>query len=147
MVKYLLIIFTGFEDQEQTIQFCSEKFNDKKFEENRYIIENDKNIFIIFESNKKRNEISRELFELLDIPEVNIYILNELSKVLSIYLPKPLKNFIYGKKVDENLITPFINEEELNLDEILEKIRIDGINSLNKSEKKFLKKFNKKGNE
>ena len=148
MEVYLLIMYTEYETEEIAMNFCTEIFPHEKLKNTKFIVESPKNIIIRFETEKDSKELSKELYETLNIKEINVYFLIRLRDLVAVYLPIQLKAFLYDEVESEggNILTPkrkVIEREYFSVDNLLAKIKKEGINSLTKSEKKFLDNFNK----
>ena len=148
MEAYLLILYTDYTTEETALKFCTEIFPHEKLINTKFIVESPKNVIIRFESEKNNNEISRELYKTLNIKEINVYFLIRLRDLVAVYLPIQLKTFLYDTNDNEegNILTPkrkIIESEVFNVDDILVKIKKEGIDSLTKDEKNFLDNSNK----
>ena len=139
MKSYILFIFGLFEDHEDIEYFCTEIFSQSRAVESvKYVIENSQNIIIIFESELDYTRLSNEIHSLLSNDNVNYYFLFEKEGLVSAHLPKSYNDFIFKYKE----IKPTIfDTETLDLDDILDKIKKQGIDSLTKEEKKYLDNF------
>ena len=62
MNTYILFIYGNFEDREDIEFFCAEVFPSESIVSVKYIIENNQNIIIIFDSDKEKMELAKELF-------------------------------------------------------------------------------------
>ncbi len=144
MKTYLLFIYGMFEDHEDVEYFCMDVINDLPcVKEVRYVIENFQNIIVIFDSEDSKADISNELFGVLQNDNVKFYFLFERENLITAHIPEEVKDFIY-KPDKKNIMeveyrrTP---KENFDLDELLDKIEKQGIDSLTPEEKKFLDNF------
>jgi len=141
---YILFLFGSFEDHDDVEYFCNEIFSKSSFLSIKYVIENEKNIIIIFESLKDKNELIVELFEILPHDNIRFYFLYKIESTIAAYVPDKMKDFMFKmgniEAIDE-YDDEVVEEENFTLDEILDKIKVHGINSLTNNEKKFLKSF------
>ena len=146
MVTYILFIFGTFEDHEDIQFFCLEIFNNSDLIDSvKYVIENGKNIIVIFDSGKDKRKLSEEIKNLLNNDNITFYFLFERDNIVTSHLPDELKKFAF-KPLDENTlikVSEKIKDVNLNLDEILDKIKKYGIQNLTDEEKKFLDNFAK----
>ncbi len=144
MKTYLLFIYGMFEDHEDVEYFCMDVIGDLPcIKEVRYVIENFQNIIVIFDSEDDKPDISNELFGALQNDNVKFYFLFERENLITAHIPEEVKDFIY-KPDKKNIMevqyrrTP---KENFDLDELLDKIEKQGIDSLTPEEKKFLDNF------
>jgi hypothetical protein len=144
MTTYILFIFGSFEDHEDVEFFCLEIFNNSDLIDSvKYVIENGKNIIVIFESDKDKEKLSNEVKKLLDNDNVTFYFLFERNSIITSHLPGELSKFAY-KPLDENTLVKVkqpIKNLKLNLNDVLDKIQKYGIDNLTKEERKFLDDF------
>lgn len=152
MKSFLLFLYGIFEDQDDIEFFCTEILGESPVVSKvRYVIENSKNIIVIFESEKGRRELSEELHSLLTNDIVKFYFLFERESIYSANLPLQMKDFIfkpsdehtslrveYDSKSVESKVSV---SDDMDLDVILEKIEKFGVDSLTEEEKKFLDNF------
>lgn len=142
---YILFLFGSFEDHEDVEFFCNEIFSKSTFLSIKYVIENDKNIIIIFDSLRDKNDIIIELFEIIPHDNIRFYFFFERESIITAYVPEKMKDFMFkfetDGKIDEYEFFKKEEEEELDLDIILDKIKVYGMDSLTNSEKNFLKNF------
>jgi len=138
--SYILFVFADFDDAEDVLFFFNDILSDIEIiSDLRYIIQNHKNIIVIFSSESSMQEIDDNFKFLATIEQITYYIMFKLENVVSFVLPETIKNIIF-KPVKNNPIEK--NEEKkFDLDEILEKISKHGLNSISKEEKKFLDEF------
>jgi hypothetical protein len=145
MKTYLLFIFGVFEDQQDIEYFCMEILASSPMVKSvRYVIENSKNIIVIFDSDKEHKELSKELYSLLINDSVKFYFLFTRDNLVSAHLPMQIKDFIFKPLTDLIGIKYNTSDEDspqMDLDEVLEKIEKMGIESLTPEEKNFLDNF------
>jgi hypothetical protein len=148
MKNYILFIFANFSDLEDLEFFCLEHFPQVSVDGLKYVIESNGSCIIIFDSDKGKDELIESLKETLTLEQIRFYMLFERSSIIFSELPVDLSDFIF-KPISTNLDMfktkvkkePNIEEKVISLDNILEKIQNDGIDSLSPEEKKFLDDF------
>jgi len=148
MKNYILFIFANFSDLEDLEFFCLEHFPQVSVDGLKYVIESNGSCIIIFNSDKGKDELIESLKETLTLEQIRFYMLFERSSIIFSELPVDLSDFIF-KPISTNLDMfktkvkkePNIEEKVISLDNILEKIQNDGIDSLSPEEKKFLDDF------
>ncbi len=144
MKTYLLFIYGMFEDHEDVEYFCMDVIGDLPcIKEVRYVIENFQNIIVIFDSEDDKPDISNELFGALQNDNVKFYFLFERENLITAHIPEEVKDFIY-KPDKKNIMEVEYKrpvKENFDLDELLDKIEKQGIDSLTPEEKKFLDNF------
>jgi hypothetical protein len=109
----------------------------------KYVIENQENIIIIFESNKNIQSLKKEITELLNNDNITFYFLFERNDIVLSHLPEVLRDYAF-KPVDENILIKIeknVKKSDFNLDDILDKIDEYGFESLTFEEKKYLDDF------
>lgn len=145
MDTYILFIFGTFEDHEDIAFFCTEILGSSTAVKSlKYVIESSQNIIVIFDSEMEHKELSQELYELLVSDVVKFYFMFERSSLVSAHLPKEVKDFIFKPLPESSAIKiDYIKNspEQMDLDEVLEKIEKMGIGSLTDEEKNFLDNF------
>jgi hypothetical protein len=145
MKTFILFIFGTFEDHEDIAFFCTEILGGSTAVKSlKYVIESSQNIIVIFDSELEHKELSQELHETLVSDVVKFYFLFERSTLVSAHLPEQVKDFIFKPLPDSSAIE--INyvknsPEQLDLDEVLDKIEKMGMSSLTDEEKNFLDNF------
>jgi hypothetical protein len=145
MKTFILFIFGTFEDHEDIAFFCTEILGSSTAVKSlKYVIESSQNIIVIFDSELEHKELSQELYETLVSDVVKFYFMFERSSLVCAHLPEQVKDFIFKPLPDSSAIeinyiknTP----EELDLDEVLDKIEKMGMSSLTDEEKNFLDNF------
>jgi hypothetical protein len=145
MGTFILFVFGDFEDHGDIEFFCLEHFSEISEKGVKYVIENDGNCIIIFETEKTKQELHDKLSVLLAIEQIKFYFLFERSSIVSTYLPETLKDFVFKPMSEENikLLMESKPKPSMDLDDILDKIDQQGVNSLTDDEKKFLDDFGK----
>jgi hypothetical protein len=149
MGSYILFIFGAFEDHEDLEFFCLEHFTKVSESGIKFVIESGGNCVIIFDSEKDRKELIKDVKETLAIEHIKFYLMFEKDKVFFAELPESLSNFIFKpaetNNEDDTPIKIKITYLDTNydLDEILDKIQEGGVESLTDGEKKFLDEFGK----
>ena len=151
MKTYLLFLFANFEDHEDIEFFCLEVLGvSPKVSKVRFVIEDtSKSIIIIFESEATRKELSEELHNIISMEDVKFYFLFERESIYSANLPIQMKDFMFKPSEEYSSLRLEYNKkdkteefnESMDLDNILEKIEQQGIDSLTPDEKKFLDGF------
>ena len=153
MKTYLLFLFANFEDHEDIEFFCLEVLGvSPKVAKVRFVIEDtSKSIIIIFESESTRKELSEELHNIISMEDVKFYFLFERESIYSANLPIQMKDFMFKPNDEHSSLRLEYNrkdkdkplDENMDLDNILEKIEELGIDSLTPDEKKFLDGYQK----
>lgn len=148
METYILYVFGSFETHDDVVFFISEVLPECPIIDNiLYVIECSQSLIIIFQSEvEDESEIVSELPKYVISENVKFYFIHRIKDMLSAYLPPELNEMIFKPKNTENN-EPISSIYSLSyLDEILEKIEISGIESLNDKERKFLDDFNNTNN-
>lgn len=145
MKTYLLFIFGTFEDHQDIEYFCMEILGTSKIIGSlRYVIENNNNIIVIFDSDSDKKKLTEEIHELLFTDNVKFYFMFERKDITCANLPLQVKDFIFKPFTETALLKiEYLKKEPeyFNLDEVLDKIKKYGINSLSQEEKNFLDNF------
>lgn len=152
MKTFLLFLYGTFEDIEDIEFFCMEILGTSPAVNSvRFVIENNKNIIVIFDSEMEKRELSSELHSILVNDAVKFYFLFERESIYSANLPVQMKDFIFKPKEEHTSlrieyppnkeVKDPINFETMDLDIILEKIEQFGVESLTEDEKNFLDNF------
>jgi signal recognition particle receptor subunit beta len=145
--SFILFIFGMFEDTEDIEFYCNEVLLENPAVKSlRFIVENSKNLIVILDSDKTQKELSKSLHKDLLDQNVKFYFIFRRDEVVAAHIPEQVKKFIYGEVSDEEKYisvqyTKVSKVDSLDLDEVLEKIKNNGIDSLTKDEKKFLDNF------
>lgn len=141
-------MFGNFEDHDDIEFFCMEVLGaNESIASLKYVIDNSKNIIVIFDSGVEENKLRSELETLLNNENILFYFMfNKYDIVLS-YIPESINNLIFKPTSDilKIQIDKNINEisKDHNLDDLLDKIEKNGIDSLTPDEKRFLDNFEK----
>ena len=149
MSSYILFIFGAFEDHDDLEFFCLEHFTNVSESGIKFVIESGGNCVIIFDTEKDKETLIKDVKETLAIEHIKFYLMFEKDKVFFAELPESLSNFIFKpaevEKEDPTPIKIKITYLDTNydLDDILDKIQVSGIESLTEGEKKFLDEFGK----
>lgn len=142
----MLFVYGTFEDHEEVEFFCMEVMaNLPSIQSLRYVIEGQQNIIVIFDSSVDEKTLREEINEAMVNHTVKFYFLFKREHLLLSYIPNEVRDFIF-KPSNENfaLRVEFIKKEnDFDLNEVLEKIEKDGIESLTPDEKNFLDNFDK----
>ncbi len=149
MNTYILFVYGNFEDREDIEFFCSDVFPSESILSVKYIIENNQNIIIIFDSYKEKLELSKELYSFLTPEFVKFYFLFEREKLVTAHIPESMKDFIFKPVENEEINIMKVDfyrpkKDEIpsfTLDDILDKIEKMGVSSLTPEEKNFLDNF------
>ncbi len=146
MKTFILFIYGTFEDHGEVEFFCMEILADlPSVKALRYVIEtNPQNIIVIFDSEEDNKTISEDLLSAMVNETIKFYFVFPLDKIITAHVPEQLKDFMFKP----NSETPGIKIEyiktktnKFDLDEVLEKIKKLGLESLTNEEKKFLDDF------
>lgn len=147
MKTFILFIFGLFEDHEDIEFFTIEVLGSSKHIKSvRYVIENSKNIIVIFDSEESDETLSEELDKLLKNDSVLFYFLFEKDGLITTYIPEKIKDIIFKPTDGIRKIQIDYREYEkppIDLDEILDKVNQHGVGSLTPEEKKYLDDFEK----
>ena len=146
MTTYLIFLYGMFDDYEDIEYFCTEVVGEHPVINNlRFVVENSKNLILILDTEATQEELSKELYEVLVNDNVKFYFVFRRDEVITAHLPEQVKDFLFSKQEDQYLrieySKPKKEPQSLDLDDVLEKIERDGIDSLTKDEKKFLDNF------
>jgi hypothetical protein len=140
--SYILFLYGEFEDVSDIEFFINEIISEiASLTEIRFVVQNFKSIIVIFNSDNSPKELDDDFSLLVDLEQVSYYMLFNLNNIVSFVIPESLNNIIF--KPQKTKINDELNEEnrKFDLDEILEKISKNGINSISEEEKKFLDDF------
>ena len=151
MRSYLLFIYGVFDDQEDIDFFCLQILGKSPFVWSvRYIIENNQNIIIMFDSEEDQGLLSEEIHLLSKNDSVKFYFLTEKNSLVSVFLPDTINDFLFKPSSSDPLMIKVqyekhteVQREKLDLDDVLDIIDLYGIESLTEEEKKFLDNFEK----
>ncbi len=95
MNTYILFLYGSFEDREDIEFFCSEVFPSESIMSVKYIIENNQNIIVIFDSELEKVELAKELYQALTPDHVKFYFLFEREMLVTAHIPQSIKDFIF----------------------------------------------------
>jgi len=144
MKTYILFIFGMFEDQEDVDYFCTQVMGDIPILKSlRFIVEKEQNIIAIFESDIEEEKLTQELYLLLVNDNVKFYFMFDRDTMVTNFLPGEVRNFIFNPHIENIIIKidyPKYNKT-LDLDQVLDKIKETGVDSLTPEEKNFLDNF------
>jgi len=144
MKTYILFIFGMFEDQEDVDYFCTQVMGDIPILKSlRFIVEKEQNIIAIFESDIEEEKLTQELYFLLVNDNVKFYFMFDRDTMVTNFLPGEVRNFIFNPHIENVIIKidyPKYNKT-LDLDQVLDKIKETGVDSLTPEEKNFLDNF------
>lgn len=140
---YAIFLYGMFDDMEDIEFFCLSVIGDHKMVTSvKYLVENGKNLIILVETKTETNKFVESLHKVLVVPEVKFYFIFDIQDVAAAHLPQKVKDFIFNKIEDQYLRIEYQKQPiSMDIDEILEKINKDGINSLSTEEKNFLDNF------
>jgi hypothetical protein len=146
MKTFLLFLYGTFEDIEDIEFFCMEILGTSPAVNSvRFVIENNKNIIVIFDSEMEPIEVDRELYTILIDEHIKFYFLFQRENMVTAHLPQQIKDLIFTPTIDNTIIRVDYEKnkkrETLDLDRLLEKIEESGIESLTIEEKNFLDNF------
>ncbi len=150
MNTYILFLYGSFEDREDIEFFCSDVFPSESIISIKYIIENNQNIIVIFDSELDKATLANELYQILTPDHVKFYFLFEREMLVTAHIPQSIKDFIFKplESEDINIMKVEFRRERMDtpsysLDDILDKIDQMGVDSLTPEEKNFLDNFEK----
>ena len=146
MKSYILFIYGAFEDHEDLEFFCLEHFTQVSESGVKYVIESLGNCIIIFDSDKDKETLIEDLKKLLDLEHIRFYFIFEKENVFWAEIPEALREFIFkpqNSSHDAFKVSIRKLNKKFDLDDILEKIQDQGMESLTEDEKKFLDEFGK----
>jgi len=142
---YTLFIYGTFENHDEVEFFCMEVMSNSPVVKTlRYVIENNNNIIVIFDSDLEPQKLSTELLTFMINDTIKYYFLYPLDTLITAHLPEKLKDFIFKpQEVKMNIKVEYIkpSKKSFDLDEVLEKIEKTGLDSLTDDEKYFLDNF------
>ena len=99
MKTFILFLFGVFETHEEIENFCFDVLGRSTAVKNlRFVIEDEKNIIVIFDSELGRHPISKELHSILTTDIIKFYFLFERESIYSVNLPVEMKDFIFKPK-------------------------------------------------
>jgi hypothetical protein len=142
---YTLFIYGTFEGHDEVEFFCMEVMSSSPAVKTlRYVIENNNNIIVIFDSDYEVKNLSTELLNFMINDTIKYYFLYPLDTLVTAHLPEKLKDFIFKpNELGMNIKVEYVKPKDkfFDLDEVLEKIEKTGFSSLSEDEKKFLDNF------
>jgi hypothetical protein len=146
MNSYILFIYGQFDDIEDIEYYCNEVLQaNKEVKSLKFLVENNKNLIVILDSEATHDKLSKSLHEDLVDQNVKFYFMFRRDEIVSANLPQEVRDFIFSDyKAEHFMVVQYSKQsrvESLDLDKVLEKIKRDGIESLTKDEKKFLDNF------
>ena len=149
MKSYLLFIYGVFDDEQDIEFFCLEILGQSPFIWSvKYVIENNQNIIIMFDSNEGDGVLSEEIHTLSKNDSVKFYFLVEKTSLVSVFLPETINDFIFKPSSSDPKMIKIeyqkhseVKKVKLELDDLLDKIKLYGVDSLTVDEKNFLDNF------
>jgi hypothetical protein len=145
MKTFILFLFGMFEDHEDIEFFCTEILGDTpSINKVRYVIENSQNVIVIFDSEEDHKTLSTELFSVLSDDNIKFYFIFDRDSLVTAHLPKEVRDFIFKPATKDKILSIEYQKTDnpiLDLDQLLEKIKKKGIDSLTPEEKNFLDNF------
>lgn len=148
MNTYILFIYGVFEDQQDIEFFCLEVIGQSEyFKSLRYVVEGNKNIIIVFDTDLDHAKLSEEVYNVCINESVKYYFLFNRHSTISVNLPDPVNDFIFKSDTQENSMLKIEYkrkpDEIFNLDDVLDKMNQMGLEALTPEEKNFLDNFEK----
>lgn len=150
MNSYILFIYGMFDDVQDIEYYCNEVLlKNEAVNSLKFVVENSKNLIIVLDSDKGIDFLTESLHtDLLD-QHIKFYFMFRKEETVSANLPEEVKNFIYKDTTKDGNEESFMviqyakpkQAESLDLDQVLDKIQTEGIDSLTPDEKKFLDDF------
>jgi hypothetical protein len=96
MKTFLLFIFGVFEDEGDIEFFCMEILGQSlSISSIKYVIENNQNVIIIFDSDVDHGILAEEIHTLSQNESIKFYFLMERQSMVSVFLPDPINDFIF----------------------------------------------------
>lgn len=143
---YVLFVYGEFDDYEDVQFFYMEVIAKSPCVKTlKYVIENDNDFIVIFDSDYDQQKLSMELLTFMINDTVKYYVVFPLDTMITAHLPEKIKDIIFKPMENSTKISiTYIGPEEnknFDLDEVLEKIKKKGLDSLTPEEKKFLDNF------
>ena len=138
---YAIFLYGMFDDMEDIEYFCLSVIGDHKMVSSvKYLVENGKNLIILVETETETNKFVESLHKILVVPEVKFYFIFDIQDVAAAHLPQKVKDFIFNKIEDQYLRIEYQKQPiSMDMDEILEKIHEQGVDSLSIQELAILK--------
>jgi hypothetical protein len=146
MTSYVLFIYGMFDDLEEVEFYCNEVLLQNPVVNGlKFIVENNKNLIVIMDSEFPQEHFTNEIHKDLIDQNVKFYFMFKREELVSAHLPEQVKKFIFEPAQDSFIQITYSKTpkktEFLDLDDLLEKIKKEGIDSLTSDEKKFLDDF------
>ncbi len=149
MKTYILIVYGLFDDYQDIEYFCMDILSQSELIKSiRFVVENNKNVIAIFNSDLDHGKLSEEIYTLCFNDNIKFYFLFERDSIVSVNLPNPVNDFIFKMDSTENTMLKMEYkkkkiEDNFDLDDVLDKLNQNGIDSLTPEEKNFLDNFDK----
>lgn len=143
MRTYLIFLFCEFDDFDDVEFFCTDVFGQtKEISSIKYVLQNLNNLIIIFETDVEKYKLEEILTDLLNLDTIHYYFIFDKQHIFMLYLPEKMQEYIFKPNhLLSKLLDEPKQESKLDLNEILDKINKNGINSLTNEEKKYLDNF------
>jgi len=140
---YAIFLYGLFDDMEDIEFFCLSVIGEHEMVKSvKYLVENSKNLIVLVETEVDTDKFAESLHKVLESPEVKFYFMFDINDVVAAHLPQKVKEFIFEKIEDQYLRIEYQKQPiSMDIDDLLEKINKDGIESLSNDEKKFLDNF------
>lgn len=141
MNTYILLIYGAFDTIEDIEFFCLNTIDEiENFKNTRYVIDENKNIIVIFDAELNLTELNDKLKN----NAIKFYFLFERDDLVSAFIPDSIRNQIFTIPKNAYLKLQFNKEknEDLQLDGLLDKIQNNGYESLTEQEKNYLNNLN-----
>lgn len=146
MTTYLLFLNGFFKNRKDIEEFSNDFVEGVSTTHSlKVFIENKESIILIFDSDEDVEILRNNINEFLSKNEIKSSFMFKKDGLQMVRLPEEVQEIIFNNSpVDSILFLEIMAiEKEYNLDEILDKIEKNGIQSLTKDEKKFLDNFKK----
>jgi hypothetical protein len=169
-MNYLLIVFAKHEKPEELVNVICDNLIDKTGSENAKYYMTDESFIITFESDKKFDNLKKEVGSIFEKTQIVYVLLPYNPEVLSVNMVHEVYQHLFGNtktndftisfdltqvnentefedELDfddiENFVLPRLKPKPKTLDELLDKIASEGYNSLTDQEKKQLDNYSK----
>lgn len=145
METYILFLNGNFDDRKELEDFTSKSFVAlTNVHSIKYLIEKNKSLVIIFDSDLDEGELLKDLDKVLSDESIKLFFLFNIKTMIGLKMPPEISKMMYNTiPRDSVFFIEIIDREDYDIDELLEKIDNLGIESLTKNEKKFLDNFKK----
>lgn len=147
MENYILFANTLFNDFKNTETYFNSSLNKIDTITNiKILIENENNVIILFDTNDSMEVLSNKIVANLSDNNVKYHFLFKKDSLLYTFIPKELKDIIYNDVYgifELKFTKKQVEKQKYDLDIILEKIKIYGLENLTIDEKEFLDNFEK----